>query len=181
MSNQLDFIPQNEMGVVYLFSLMQSQLGCELIEIRQKFPDAKIKKDGRIYEVEFEFKASNFLLHKHNPRHCDLIICWEHDLKKEQELNVPVLCLSAITNGADIKSNQESWRLIDTYNWTQGEGEIFAEYPEPEPAEQPAYIGYLLTCLALSAVISLSANAIPLTRQLHGRNLSRFGTAFGAR
>lgn len=177
MNNQVDFIPQNEMGVIYLFSLMQDQLGCELVEIRSKFPDAKIKKDGRIYEIEFEFKASNFILHKHNPKHCDLIVCWEHDLKKGQELNVPVLCLSAITDGADVKSNQERWRLIDTFNWIQDAGEIYTEHPEPETEKQPKHIGYLLTCLALSTVVSLFINAIQLTRQQSGTIAVMLGVA----
>jgi hypothetical protein len=29
--------------------------------------------------IEFELRSSNFRVHGHNPRLCDLVVCWEHD------------------------------------------------------------------------------------------------------
>jgi hypothetical protein len=29
--------------------------------------------------IEFEFKSSDFKQHKHDPKDCDMIICWEND------------------------------------------------------------------------------------------------------
>jgi hypothetical protein len=29
--------------------------------------------------IEFEFKASNFVEHGHDPAQCDFIVCWEND------------------------------------------------------------------------------------------------------
>jgi predicted transport protein len=35
------------------------------------------KKPGAVHE--FEFKSSGFKAHGHNPKECDIIICWDHD------------------------------------------------------------------------------------------------------
>jgi hypothetical protein len=29
--------------------------------------------------IEFEFESKNFLLHMHEARDCDLIVCWKHN------------------------------------------------------------------------------------------------------
>ncbi len=31
--------------------------------------------------IEFEFRSSHFKLHNHDPKECDIIVCWEHDWK----------------------------------------------------------------------------------------------------
>jgi hypothetical protein len=31
--------------------------------------------------IEFEYKSSNFKQHKHDPKGCDIIVCWENDWK----------------------------------------------------------------------------------------------------
>ncbi|NMC60955.1 MAG: hypothetical protein GYA51_16480 [Candidatus Methanofastidiosa archaeon] len=52
-------------------------------EIKPGFLDCIRRRfNGRGWEevrIEFEYLSSNFKLHKHNPRYCDMIICWEHD------------------------------------------------------------------------------------------------------
>jgi len=68
--------PQNEMGVIVVFAQQAHEADFEIISIGCEFPDAIVKKDGKVYRAEFEFKSSNFLYHKHNPMDCDLIICW---------------------------------------------------------------------------------------------------------
>lgn len=32
--------------------------------------------------IEFEFKSSQFKFHGHDPKECDMIVCWEHDWKE---------------------------------------------------------------------------------------------------
>jgi len=76
--------PVNELGVVFLFGSIANELGFEVESVQAGFPDClakrKLKKEKwQNVKIEFEFKASNFLLHKHNQNECDMIICWEND------------------------------------------------------------------------------------------------------
>ena len=76
--------PINEQGVVLLFAAVCYDLGFRIEGIRTKFPDALLirKNDKGTFSkclAEFEFRASNFLMHKHPLNGCDLIICWEND------------------------------------------------------------------------------------------------------
>lgn len=75
----IEFVPVNEQGVIVLFSAQAGAAGWEFVSIGASYPDAVLCKDGEEWHVEFEFKASNFLDHKHDHRECDLIICWEND------------------------------------------------------------------------------------------------------
>lgn len=73
--------PVDEFGVVFLFSKHHSKLGFPFIlSIGGKFPDAMVLDENaeRKY-VEFEYRSSNFKLHKHDPKKCDFVVCWEHD------------------------------------------------------------------------------------------------------
>ena len=76
--------PINEQGVILLFAALCHDLGFMIEGIRSGFPDALLRRKNskgtwNSCHAEFEFKSSNFKLHKHNPKQCDLIICWEHD------------------------------------------------------------------------------------------------------
>ncbi len=86
--------PANEMGVVALFSMICEELGFVIEEIKSGYPDCLARKRvARGWErvaIEFEFKSSNFKLHGHDPRGCNLIVCWQHDW---EESTVPVLAL----------------------------------------------------------------------------------------
>lgn len=73
--------PKNEMGVVVLFAEVCESYGVSIVNIQSAYPDALINMNGEYYRVEFEYYASNFLLHKHDPRNCDLVVCWIDDLK----------------------------------------------------------------------------------------------------
>lgn len=86
-----EFIPTNEQGVIVAFAAQAQQAGWEFVSIGASFPDAVLCKNGAEWRVEFEFKASNFLDHKHDHRECDLIICWENDY---QDNPIPTLALS---------------------------------------------------------------------------------------
>ena len=75
--------PHNELGVVFLFAHIAKRLQLRIEEIRPAFPDciAYKRMGGREKRVriEFKFKSSKFLIHEHNPRECDCIVCWHHD------------------------------------------------------------------------------------------------------
>jgi len=96
--------PINEFNLVSLFCIMfyklkeiefsynKNSLICfnTINYIRAEFPDAEIefydKKKQRFHNlsVEFEYKSINYIIHKHHKHHlnCNLIICWENNLKK---------------------------------------------------------------------------------------------------
>ena len=73
--------PENEMGVLALFAQQCQQDGWEIVSVQIGFPDLVIRDEatGHEYKAELEFSASTFKTHKHDPRGCDLIICWEND------------------------------------------------------------------------------------------------------
>jgi len=77
--------PLNENGVVFLFSKIHDKLGINIEAIQASFPDAKGRRKttkGWVdVWIEFEFKSSYFKAHNHDPKECDIIVCWEHDWK----------------------------------------------------------------------------------------------------
>jgi len=93
--------PINELGVIYLFGMVASELGFIIENVRTTFPDCegkrKIKGKNRWEKVfiEFEFKSSNFKEHCHDSKQCDLIVCWEHDWR---DCPIEVLSLKEIIN-----------------------------------------------------------------------------------
>jgi hypothetical protein len=81
---ELATAPTNEMGVVFLFGVLARQLGFMVLRVQPGFPDVealRCGKDGqwRWVRIELEFESRNFLLHGHDPKGCDLIVCWEHN------------------------------------------------------------------------------------------------------
>lgn len=80
----LRYAPQNELGVVFLFSHLAKKLGIKSIdEIRPQFPDCiahkKVGGRERKIRIEFEFKSKNFKTQRHPIKGCDMIVCWEHN------------------------------------------------------------------------------------------------------
>lgn len=78
--------PTNELGVIYLFGMISDQLGMVVDSLQPGFPDCEAKRcidasRGRWQRVriEFEFQSHNFRDHQHDPKHCDMIVCWVHD------------------------------------------------------------------------------------------------------
>ena len=76
----LDYAPENELGVVFLFSSMaRKTYGLRVAQVRAGFPDCLAYKGTKPIRIEFEFKSKNFYSHAHKSRHCDWIVCWEHN------------------------------------------------------------------------------------------------------
>jgi len=90
--------PVNEQGVILLFAALCHDLGFMIEGIRSSFPDALLRRRNtkgtwNSCRAEFEYKSSNFKVHKHNPSQCDIVICWEHDWA---DCLLEVLCLKEI-------------------------------------------------------------------------------------
>lgn len=81
----LVYAPVNENGVILLFGKVMGDLNMYIEEVKPGFPDCVARrfvgKGWKRVTIEFEFKSSNFKAHKHDPTHCDIIVCWEHDWK----------------------------------------------------------------------------------------------------
>ncbi len=79
----LEFAPDDEKGVVFLFSQFLKRFSLTVEKVTGKYPDciAYMRENGRDKKIriEFEYKASNFLKHKHDPKVCDWIVCWDND------------------------------------------------------------------------------------------------------
>jgi hypothetical protein len=78
--------PINEQGVVYLFGMVSRELGFNIEAIQQGFPDCEGKylhdPKKNLWakaRIEFEFRASSFEDHGHDPKQCDFIVCWIND------------------------------------------------------------------------------------------------------
>ena len=90
--------PVNEQGVILLFAALCHDLGFMIEGIRSSFPDALLRRRNNkgtwnSCRAEFEYKSSNFKVHKHNPSQCDIVICWEHDWA---DCRLEVLCRKEI-------------------------------------------------------------------------------------
>ena len=84
MAGGMVYAPTNEDGVLLLFGRMAEELGFMITYISREFPDCEVVREaapGRWQRllIELEFQSRNFLEHGHDPRGCDLIVCWEHN------------------------------------------------------------------------------------------------------
>ncbi|HYA88840.1 MAG TPA: winged helix-turn-helix domain-containing protein [Nitrospirota bacterium] len=87
--------PINEQGVILLFAALCHDLGFMIEAIRSSFPDALLRRRNQkgtwaSCKAEFEYKSSNFKIHKHDQSQCNIVICWEHDWT---DCPIEVLCL----------------------------------------------------------------------------------------
>ena len=79
--------PTNEAGVLFVFAAIAHRLGFEVESIQAGFPDCLARRQirpGRWQRVriELEFESRSFLGHRHDPKGCDIIVCWRHNWKK---------------------------------------------------------------------------------------------------
>jgi hypothetical protein len=76
--------PVNEQGVVFLFGMVARELGYIVEAVQGGFPDCAAKRkisyrQWQPVEIEFEYESKNFVDHAHDPKKCDVIVCWIHD------------------------------------------------------------------------------------------------------
>ena len=76
----LDYAPDNEQGVVFLFShLARSRYGLRVERVQGAFPDCVAYLGSKRVRIEFEYRSRNFVAHRHDPKKCDWVVCWIHD------------------------------------------------------------------------------------------------------
>lgn len=76
--------PVNEAGVMFAFGVLARQLGFVVKRWQVEFPDCQAvremaKGQWQDVSVEVEFESKNFLRHGHDPKKCDVIVCWVHN------------------------------------------------------------------------------------------------------
>ena len=92
--------PVNEQGVVFLFGMVARELGYLVEAIQGGFPDCEAKRQisrgqWQPVQIEFEYASRNFMEHGHDPKKCDVIICWIHNWPECPE-GLEVLTLSEV-------------------------------------------------------------------------------------
>jgi hypothetical protein len=79
----MQYAPQNELGVVFLFSHLAKRLRLKVEQIRPGYPDCiayqKTGRGDRQVRIEFEYRSRNFRAHRHKVKNCDWLVCWEHN------------------------------------------------------------------------------------------------------
>lgn len=82
-NSPLHYAPENELGVVFLFSQIAKRLQFRIDKIRSAYPDCIAYRHAGDREkrvmIEFEYRSSSFRAHKHDHKKCDCIVCWHHD------------------------------------------------------------------------------------------------------
>jgi Homing endonuclease associated repeat len=90
--------PVNELGVMVLFGMVAAGLGLQVESVQGKFPDCLAKRlvapgKWQHLRIEFEYESKNFKLHGHDPKGCDMIVCWRHNWREcPAEIEVVELC-----------------------------------------------------------------------------------------
>lgn len=106
------FTPENEQGVVAVAGQYAALHGWSIVSISATYPDAIMAFNGKRYRVEFEYASSNFIAHGHDPRDCDLILCWKNDTP---DLELPVIEVAAekwaFTPASTMAKSLMYWRL----------------------------------------------------------------------
>jgi hypothetical protein len=79
--------PVNELGVMVLFGMVAAGLGLQVESVQGKFPDCIARRQvapgkWQHLRIEFEYESKNFHLHGHDPKGCDVIVCWRHNWKE---------------------------------------------------------------------------------------------------
>jgi hypothetical protein len=92
--------PVNELGVMVLFGMVAAALGLQVESVQGKFPDCVARRQvapgkWQYLRIEFEYESKNFKLHGHDPKGCDMIVCWRHNWKECPE-EIEVIELSRL-------------------------------------------------------------------------------------
>jgi len=107
------FTITNEPGVVLFFGRFHKELGFSGWKSASNgYPDCIALQNGKECRIEFEYRSSNFVRHRHDPTKVDLVVCWIKDI----ELSVSIIELKsfAISKG---------FTVIDRKPEEQGEHE----------------------------------------------------------
>jgi len=113
----LVYAPINENGVIFLFGKVADDLNMYIEEIKPGFPDCIgrrfVGKGWERVTIEFEYQSQNFKQHGHDPKKCDIIICWEHNWN---ECPIEVIELKSEIQGLDNYSIQRPLSQKESIN-----------------------------------------------------------------
>jgi hypothetical protein len=119
----LQYAPENELGVVFLFSKYAKRLQFRIEQIRAAYPDCIAYRyagdSEKKVRIEFEFRSSSFKTHRHEADKCDCIVCWHHDWP-DVPPNIEVIDLRHYV-GASVKvwiqqAIKSQWSALDEKN-----------------------------------------------------------------
>jgi hypothetical protein len=81
--NPFEYEPSCEQEIVAAFGLLATRLGYRILDLGGSFPDCKAKKvdTGEEVLIELELRSGEFHTHGHDPKKCDLVVCWEENVK----------------------------------------------------------------------------------------------------
>ena len=76
--------PINEAGVLFAFGVLARRMGFVVKRWQAEFPDCvavreMAKGQWQDVNVEVEMYSRNFVTHGHDPKKCDVIVCWVHN------------------------------------------------------------------------------------------------------
>lgn len=84
--SSIRYAPLEKMGVVFLFSMMASELGFAVESVSPDFPDCEGKRcvdlENDRWEhtrIQIEFRSSDLQNREWNEGDCDILVCWIHD------------------------------------------------------------------------------------------------------
>jgi hypothetical protein len=85
--------PLDEQGVAMLFAVVAADFGFAIETTQRAFPDCHAQRaigGGRWQRVQIEFEhlSRNFALHRHDPKGCQLIVCWEDNWGRDAPVEV---------------------------------------------------------------------------------------------
>lgn len=88
--------PTNEAETMFLFASMARDLGYAALKVQTEFPDCialrKVDHErSQLVRIECEYESRNFLVHLHDIKGCDMIVCWRHNWE-DCPLEVLELC-----------------------------------------------------------------------------------------
>src|SRR5436190_23055201 len=79
----MEHAPENEQGVVFLFSALKKKLQLRIVGIQTRFPDCiayqRTGEGEKRLRIEFEYRSREFQNHGHPVNGCDWIVCWIND------------------------------------------------------------------------------------------------------
>jgi hypothetical protein len=73
------YAPTSEQGVVFLFGRLATELGFCIERVGIRYPDCLATRKGKLCRIEFEYWASSFETHGHDPKKADCVVCWHND------------------------------------------------------------------------------------------------------
>lgn len=80
------FEPQSEQELVCLFGAVVQWLDIPLVieKVQTAFPDCLARRidTGKEVRIEFELYSRNFNDHRHDASQCDLLVCWQDDVRR---------------------------------------------------------------------------------------------------